>query len=70
MKKINEYYKIPTAPKWRKIGDTILLGCSSLSIAVMNLPLTDNQIKWVVFSINVVGIAGKLISNLFKEEEK
>ncbi len=70
MKKANEYYSVPTSPKWRKIGDSILIGCASLSTAVMGLPLTDNQIKWVIFGLNVIGVGGKIITNLFKEEKE
>jgi hypothetical protein len=66
---MSNYYK-PTPKKWRKIGDAILLGCSSLSLLVMGSPMTDNGKAWAVFIINSIGVAGKVITNMFKEDEQ
>lgn len=68
MKAINNYYK-STPVKWRKIGDTILLGCTSLSALMMGAPLKEHTITWIVFILNVVGVIGKVITNFFKEDE-
>ena len=62
------YYQ-PTPKKYRKIGDAILIGCASLSALVMGSPLTDNGKAWTTFILNVVGVAGKVISNFAKEED-
>lgn len=59
----------PTPIKARKIGDAILFASASLSALMMGSPLTDNQIKWVVFGLSVIGVLGKTISNMFKEGE-
>lgn len=65
---MQNYYK-PTPKKWRKIGDAILLGCTSLSAFVMGSPLTDNGKAWATFILNVIGVAGKVVTNFFKEDE-
>jgi hypothetical protein len=58
----------PTPVKARKIGDAILFATASLSALMMGSPLDDTQIKWVIFSLSVVGVMGKTISNMFKED--
>lgn len=65
---IKHYYD-KTPKKWRKIGDTILVGSGSLSLMVMNLPITDNQKVWANTVINLLGIGGKLLTNFFKEDD-
>lgn len=65
---MNNYYK-PTPKKWRKIGDAILLGTASLSAMMMGAPLPEKTITMAIFLLNVAGVAGKVITNLFKEEE-
>lgn len=62
------YYK-PTPVKWRKIGDAILLGTASLSAMMMGAPLSENAKTWSIFILNIVGVAGKVITNFFKEDE-
>lgn len=64
---IKHFYQ-PTPAKWRKIGDTILVGCTSLSGMIMGLPLTDNAKLWVIFTLNGVGVAGKMLTNFFKDD--
>ncbi len=62
------YYK-PTPVKWRKIGDAILLGSTSLSAMMMGAPLSETNKTWCIFLLNVFGVAGKVLTNFFKEEE-
>lgn len=62
------YYK-PTPVKWRKIGDAILLGTASLSAMMMGAPLSENAKTWTIFLLNVLGVAGKVMTNFFKEDE-
>lgn len=65
--KLSDYYK-PTPALFRRIGDAILIGCTSISTGVMGLPITDHQKLWAVFIINAVGVFGKIITNFFKED--
>lgn len=60
-------YFIPTPVKWRKIGDTILLGCTSLAAIMMTAPFPDKTISWTVFIVNLIGVTGKVISNMFTD---
>lgn len=64
--KISDYFK-PTPPLFRKIGDAILIGCTSISTAVMGLPITEHQKLWVVFALNLFGVFGKILTNFFKD---
>ncbi len=65
---IKDYYK-PTPSLFRKIGDSILIGCTSISTAVMGLPISEHAKLWIVFYLNIVGVGGKIITNFFKEGE-
>jgi len=67
--KLSNYYE-PTPKKLKKLGDTILIGTASLSAMMMGAPFTDTQKAWIIFSLNVVGVVGKMITNLFKEDDK
>jgi len=58
-------YKTPVPIKWRKIGDSILLASSGLSTVVMGSPIPDHISIWIVFGLNIFGIAGKIITNFF-----
>lgn len=64
---IKHYYD-KTPVRMRKLGDTVLLGSASLSTMVMGLPLSDQQKLWVVFSVNCLGVIGKMLTNFFKED--
>jgi hypothetical protein len=64
---LKNYYK-PTPIIWRKIGDSILIASTSISALIMNAPLKESTKLWLVFSINVIGVIGKVISNLFKKD--
>lgn len=65
---IKNYYS-PTPKKWRKIGDTILLGTASLSAMMMGSPFSETHKTWIIFSLNVIGVIGKVLTNLAKEDE-
>lgn len=62
------YYK-STPVKMRKIGDAILMFSVSISGMIMTLPVSDNAQKWLVFIIGAVGVAGKIITNFFTDED-
>lgn len=61
--------KFNNRPKLKKIGDAFLLLSASLTTAVMSLPLSDNTIKWIVFGLNIVGVMGKIITNVMCKED-
>lgn len=65
--KFKNYYK-STPVRMRKMGDAILLGCTSISTLVMGLPISDNAKVWATFAINIVGVAGKIMTNFFTDE--
>lgn len=66
--RLSDYYK-PTPSLFRKIGDAILISCTSISTAVMGLPITEHQKLWLVFALNLFGVFGKILTNFFKEDE-
>jgi len=66
--KISDYYK-PTPTLFRKIGDTILVGCTSLAAMMMGTPIEEHTKTWLIFSLNVFGVMGKMVTNFFKEDE-
>lgn len=62
-------YWLPTPVKMRKIGDAILIGSAAISGTLMTSPLSDTQKMWGVWICSVLGIFGKVMTNLFKDEE-
>ena len=68
-KQADRYYGRNTAKKWRKAGDTIMLAGMGLQTSVMGLPIDDNKKLWAVFFISIIALAGKLVTNFFKEGE-
>lgn len=66
--KLKKYYK-ETPIRFRKIGDTILIGSTSLAAIMMTAPIKETAKVWVVFILNVLGVVGKIITNFFKENE-
>lgn len=69
LKKLHDNYKKPTPVIYRKIGDSVLVLSAGLSGSIMGLPLPDHTKLWIMFAINVVGVIGKILTNLFKEEQ-
>ena len=66
--KLANYYH-PTPKHLRKIGDAILFGSTSLSGMVMGAPFAENYKMYAMFGLNVLGVLGKVITNMFKEED-
>lgn len=62
-------YWHPTPKFWRKVGDSILLATVAIEGLTTQLPISEDSMKWSLFFIGVVGVAGKFITNLFKDEE-
>lgn len=61
-----KHYYLPTPVKIRKIGDA-MLGASTFAATTYALLLDGN--KTVTAIMFIVGVAGKFISNLFKNEK-
>ena len=66
-KSLGEKYKSPTPVKWRKIGDSVLVGTSGMSAIMMGAPLPEHVTIWLIFVLNVVGVGGKVLTNFFHE---
>ena len=64
---MQSYYQ-PTPKKWRKIGDACLLLSVSISGMVPGMPISDTGKIWAMLGCNIFGVAGKVITNFFKEE--
>ena len=64
---MKNYYK-PTPVHFRKIGDAILFFCVGAQPILLTLPLNDHKLIYVTVSLSLVGLIGKTITNLFKEE--
>jgi DNA-binding transcriptional regulator LsrR (DeoR family) len=66
---IKHYYQ-KTPVRMRKLGDTILIGCTSLSAMMMGAPMSDHAKTWTIFALNVAGVVGKMLTNFFKEDDE
>lgn len=65
---LKKYYQ-PTPVRLRRLGDTIMIGCTSLMPIILASPLSDKAISWIVTILGVVGVAGKIITNFFTTDE-
>jgi uncharacterized PurR-regulated membrane protein YhhQ (DUF165 family) len=71
---LNNYWK-PTPKKWRKIGDTILAvgtfitAGSLVGYDQMKEIFTPQEVKVIIALSFVLGVAGKFLTNFFKDEE-
>lgn len=68
MKSVFKKYYEPTPPRLRRLGDTILIGCTSLTPIIMGSPFSDNAKAWSVTVISILGVIGKVITNFFTDE--
>lgn len=59
MTQLGKYYSKKT--KYKKLGDALLLVCPLLVGVALELPLSDNAIKWILVLINLGTIVGKLL---------
>jgi hypothetical protein len=64
-KSLLEKYSSPTPTKWRKIGDSILVGTSAMSAIMMGSPVPEHYTIWIIFGLNIFGVVGKIITNFF-----
>lgn len=65
MTALKNYYH-PTPKRWRQIGDAVLVGSTSLSAMMMGAPFEEHTKTWIIFSLNVLGVAGEVITNFAK----
>lgn len=72
---ISNYYK-PTPKKWRKIGDAILAvgvfvtSGGLLAFDTLSQIFTPKELKVIIGIALILGVLGKFITNLFKEDEQ
>jgi hypothetical protein len=59
-----KHYMRPTPSLMRKLGDSILIFSSTISVYAI-----AEEIKWLALTTVFLGAAGKFITNLFTEEE-
>jgi hypothetical protein len=64
-----ENYKKATPAKWRKVGDSLLLLSLLLPPYITTLPITEHQIIWLNFGVQLFSVAGKVLTNFFSETE-
>jgi hypothetical protein len=76
MKKLHELYKTPTPTKWRKLGDA-LLACAALvggggilAFDQLKEIYSSHELKLIIGTTLVIGIAGKFLTNFFTDETK
>lgn len=71
----NNYWK-PTPKKWRKIGDSLLAVATLLSVGglwqfdSLKEIFSAEELKFMIIGSIVLGVAGKFLTNFFKEETK
>lgn len=63
--KLKENYYAPTPKKWRKIGDS-LLGISAMLMTFLPYAQAE-ELRMVIITAAVAGIAGKVLTNFFTE---
>ena len=61
-KKFHEHYSKPTNVTWRKVGDALL------GVALMGIPAQLASYTWLSITMFIIGIVGKFITNLFKND--
>jgi hypothetical protein len=61
--KLQERYSTPTPPKWRKLGDLLLI----LSTTITSYSVIE-EMKEVALIAAILGCVGKILTNFFTEE--
>ena len=64
---MKKYYS-PTPKIWRKIGDSLLIFSVAVTGFMASLPIQENHKAWLMFSINILGVLGKMLTNFAGEE--
>ena len=72
---IKNYYQ-PTPKKWRKLGDAILAvgvfvtSGGLLAFDTLEKIFTAKELKVIIGCALILGVAGKFITNFFKDEKE
>ena len=70
---MNKYWA-PTPKKWRKIGDALLAAATVIAVGgiwqfdSLKEIFTAGEIKIMIVSSIVLGVAGKFLTNFFKDD--
>lgn len=70
---IKHYYK-PTPVFWRKLGDSLLAGATVITVGglwdfnTLSEQLSPEGVRFLIGTSLVLGVLGKILSNLFSEE--
>ena len=54
---------------WKQIADVMLYSLPLLITTTMNMPISDNSQKWVIYGISVTIVVFKAISKFTSNEE-
>lgn len=71
---IKHYYK-PTPVFWRKLGDSLLAGATVITVGglwdfnTLSEQLSPEGVRFLIGTSLVLGVLGKILSNLFSEEK-
>jgi len=60
---LKENYNAPTPKKWRRLGDSLLsVGTTITGFAIFE------EMKWLALTALLISVAGKFLTNFFKED--
>lgn len=66
---LTDYYFKPTPKKFRILGDSLLIISVGLGASIVNIHSISEDAKGlIIFSVDLLGILGKLITNFAIEE--
>ena len=70
---MNKYWA-PTPKKWRKIGDSLLAAATVMAVGgiwqfdALKEVFTSGQLRTMIVTSIVLGVAGKFLTNFFKDD--
>jgi len=70
---MNKYWA-PTPKKWRKIGDALLAAATIIAVGgiwqfdSLKEIFTSGQLRAMIVTSIVLGVVGKFLTNLFKDD--
>ena len=70
---MNKYWA-PTPKKWRKIGDSLLAAATVMAVGgiwqfdALKEVFTSGQLRAMIVTSIVFGVAGKFLTNFFKDD--
>lgn len=72
---MNKYWA-PTPKKWRKIGDALLAAATIIAVGgiwqfdSLKEIFTSGQLRTMIVTSIVLGVVGKFLTNLFKDDNQ